>query len=62
MGAGGEGPCLPSWLLRCAETSLSKWNPQPDWQAGRRAPSNRSSQLWLQLWRIEARNGFQDTL
>merc|ERR1719266_140733 len=45
MGAGGDGPCLLSWLLRCAETSLSKWNPQPDWQAGRRAPSNRSSQL-----------------
>merc|ERR1719331_1826775 len=45
MGAGGDGPCLASWLLRCAETSLSKWNPQPDWQAGRRAPSNRSSQL-----------------
>ena len=44
MGAGGDGPCLLSWLLRCAETSLSKWNPQPDWQAGRRAPSNRSSQ------------------
>merc|ERR1712130_892876 len=52
MGAGGDGPCLASWLLRCAETSLSKWNPQPDWQAGRRAPSNRSSQLWLQLWRF----------
>merc|ERR1712198_363160 len=33
MGAGGDGPCLASWLLRCAETSLSKWNPQPDWQA-----------------------------
>merc|ERR550532_3350577 len=47
MGAGGDGPCLASWLLRCAETSLSKWNPQPDWQAGRRAASNRSSQLWL---------------
>merc|ERR1719507_2726021 len=52
MGAGGDGPCLASWLLRCAETSLSKWNPHPDWQAGRRAPSNRSSQLWLQLWRF----------
>merc|ERR1719431_1600416 len=47
MGAGGDGPCLLSWLLRCAETSLSKWKPQPDWQAGKRAPSNRSSQLWL---------------
>merc|ERR1719264_2253494 len=29
MGAGGDGPCLASWLLRCAETSLSKWNPHP---------------------------------
>ena len=34
MGAGGDGPCLDNWLLRCAETLLSKWNPQPDWQAG----------------------------
>merc|ERR1719391_1812190 len=30
MGAGGDGPCLASWLLRCAETSLSKWNPQAE--------------------------------
>merc|ERR1719192_1472810 len=26
MGAGGDGPCLVSWLLRCPETLLSKWN------------------------------------
>ena len=25
-------------------TPLSKWNPQPDWQAGRPGPSNLSSQ------------------
>merc|ERR1719237_1905869 len=34
MGAGGDGRCLLSWLLRCAETSLSKWNPLPDRQKG----------------------------
>merc|ERR1719507_2166039 len=34
MGAGGDGPCLASWLLRCAETSLSKWKHS---QTGRQA-------------------------